>query len=137
LEWGADFNRNGLLDTSEVNNVLTRYICNGAQGPQGEQGARGLQGERGPQGNTGQIGPEGPPGPGVTLVTNKTVSHLSVAFSGCTASTIRAITSNTFAFAGPCNVAVHRYCAANGYKTGFGPFEYEVTNGLVAFACVK
>jgi hypothetical protein len=41
LELGADANRNGVLDASEVDWTLTRYLCNGAQGPQGIQGPRG------------------------------------------------------------------------------------------------
>jgi hypothetical protein len=47
MEYGIDANSNGTLDLSEVNNTLTKYVCNGAIGA---QGAQGVQGEVGPQG---------------------------------------------------------------------------------------
>jgi hypothetical protein len=47
IEYGIDANSNGILDVSEVNNTLTKYVCNGAVGAQGPQG---IQGEVGPQG---------------------------------------------------------------------------------------
>jgi hypothetical protein len=50
VEFGADVNSNGTLDTGEVNASLTRYICNGAQGPQGVQGPQGPQGSSGASG---------------------------------------------------------------------------------------
>jgi uncharacterized protein (TIGR02145 family) len=39
MEYGIDANSNGTLDLSEVNNTLTKYVCNGAIGAQGPQGA--------------------------------------------------------------------------------------------------
>lgn len=36
LEVGLDANSNNLLETGEINNSLTRYICNGATGPAGK-----------------------------------------------------------------------------------------------------
>jgi uncharacterized protein (TIGR02145 family) len=42
IETGLDANSNGVLDPSEVNTSLTRYICNGATGAIGPQGPAGL-----------------------------------------------------------------------------------------------
>jgi hypothetical protein len=53
IEYGIDANTNGVLDLSEVNNILTKYICNGAVGEQGPQGIQGLTGATGPQGAIG------------------------------------------------------------------------------------
>jgi hypothetical protein len=50
MEYGVDANSNGTLDVGEVNNTLTKYVCNGSVGPQGPQG---LTGAIGPQGETG------------------------------------------------------------------------------------
>lgn len=50
MEYGIDANSSGTLDLSEVNNTLTKYVCNGAVGAQGQQG---IQGEVGPQGMPG------------------------------------------------------------------------------------
>ncbi|QRN98465.1 collagen-like protein [Archangium violaceum] len=44
LELGADSNRNGVLDISEVDWTLTKYLCNGVQGLQGPQGPPGPTG---------------------------------------------------------------------------------------------
>jgi uncharacterized protein (TIGR02145 family) len=38
VEAGQDANNNGVLDASEVNASLTRFVCNGAIGPQGPEG---------------------------------------------------------------------------------------------------
>ena len=54
VEAGQDANNNGVLDASEVNASLTRYVCNGAAG---------VAGPAGPQGATGVAGPQGPAGP--------------------------------------------------------------------------
>lgn len=64
LQSGLDSNRDGILQTSEVQQ--TGIICNGAQGntgPQGPQGPQGNTGPQGPQGNTGPQGPQGNTGP--------------------------------------------------------------------------
>ncbi|MBN9294717.1 MAG: hypothetical protein J0G96_12140 [Flavobacteriia bacterium] len=45
VEYGLDANNNGTLDAVEVNALLTRYICNGAQGTQGIQGNPGTNGQ--------------------------------------------------------------------------------------------
>jgi collagen type I/II/III/V/XI/XXIV/XXVII alpha len=69
VEVGLDANSNSVLDTSEVNATLTKYICNGAVGAQGQQGltgaqgAQGLQGLTGPAGTNGINGAVGPQGP--------------------------------------------------------------------------
>jgi hypothetical protein len=59
LEYGLDVNVNGILDASEINSLLTKYVCNGATGATGLQGPAGAQG---PQGLTGAAGPQGPAG---------------------------------------------------------------------------
>jgi len=43
MEYGIDANSNGTLELSEVNNTLTKYVCNGAVGEQGPQGLAGSQ----------------------------------------------------------------------------------------------
>ena len=59
VEVGLDANTNGLLDTSEVNATLTKYVCNGVTGTTGAQGVAGNNGENGPQGAIGPAGPQG------------------------------------------------------------------------------
>ena len=39
IEVGEDTNADGILDTDEVNDVLTRYVCNGTDGEDGEGGS--------------------------------------------------------------------------------------------------
>ena len=66
VEVGLDTNSNGVLDASEVNTALTKYICNGAvgaTGTQGIQGVAGTNGAQGPQGIQGVAGANGPQGP--------------------------------------------------------------------------
>lgn len=53
LELGADANRNSVLDITEVDWTLTKYLCNGGAGPQGPKGDRG-----GFAGCTLRIGPK-------------------------------------------------------------------------------
>jgi hypothetical protein len=58
VEAGLDANGNGVLDATEVNASLTRFICNGAagtQGPAGPIGATGPQGPAGPSGSGGFV----------------------------------------------------------------------------------
>lgn len=62
VEVGLDANSNGVLDASEVNATLTKYICNGAVGAQGIAGTNGAIGAQGPIGLTGSTGPAGPQG---------------------------------------------------------------------------
>ncbi len=65
VEVGLDANSNGILDASEINTTLTKYICNGldgATGPQGVAGTNGATGPQGVQGVAGDIGPQGPAG---------------------------------------------------------------------------
>ncbi len=96
----------------------------GPQGPPGVQGIPGPQGPVGPQGVPGPQGPVGPPGPGAKVISTK-LSALTAMHSACNSSTIDSV----------CRTSVHRYCARNGYVTGFGPVEYSGTD--VAFSCVK
>jgi hypothetical protein len=56
IEYGLDANNNGILDLSEINATLTKYVCNGATGATGASGATGPTGATGPQGL------QGPPG---------------------------------------------------------------------------
>jgi hypothetical protein len=70
LEYGLDANNNGVLDLSEINAGLTKFVCNGATGAQGIQGIQGSQGVQGLVGATGPQGPQGPIGQtGATGVT--------------------------------------------------------------------
>jgi hypothetical protein len=41
MEYGKDENSNGVLDALEIDNSLTRFVCNGATGSQGPQGPAG------------------------------------------------------------------------------------------------
>ena len=68
IEVGEDINADGILDTDEVDDSLTRYVCNGVdgedgavgpQGIQGIQGDTGAQGLKGDKGDTGAVGPQG------------------------------------------------------------------------------
>ena len=78
IEYGLDANNNGVLDVSEINTSLTKYVCNGAvgpsgaSGPQGAQGIQGIQGVAGPTGATGAQGPIGLTGPQGVAGTNGT-----------------------------------------------------------------
>ena len=63
IEYGLDANSNGVLDATEINATLTKYVCNGAQGPTGLQGATGPQGLQGLQGTPGATGATGLQGP--------------------------------------------------------------------------
>jgi hypothetical protein len=68
VEYGLDANGNGILDASEINATLTKYVCNGsvgaigATGPQGPIGLTGPAGATGPQGPIGLTGPAGATG---------------------------------------------------------------------------
>ncbi|MEN9339867.1 MAG: hypothetical protein RIQ62_1179, partial [Bacteroidota bacterium] len=64
LEYGLDINNNGVLDATEINASLTKYVCNGATG------ATGVTGPQGPIGLTGAVGPQGPTGANGTNGTN-------------------------------------------------------------------
>jgi hypothetical protein len=75
VEYGLDANSNGVLDATEINATLTKYVCNGpsgASGPQGATGATGATGPAGATGVTGQTGATGPAGPAGTNGTNGT-----------------------------------------------------------------
>ena len=100
IEIGLDANANNVLDASEINASLTRYVCNGltgatgAQGPQGltgaigATGATGAQGPAGPQGLTGATGPAGPQGPqGLTGATGATGAQGPQGLTGATGAT--------------------------------------------------
>ncbi|ATB39566.1 hypothetical protein CYFUS_005010 [Cystobacter fuscus] len=109
----------------------------GPQGPKGDTGPQGVQGIPGPQGPKGDTGPQGLkgdtgaqglqgiPGPGARVFSTP-FSTLTSVVSSCTPTAVMDLA---------CRSAVHRYCARNGYATGFGPFEHGAGN--VAFACVK
>ena len=42
VEYGIDSNNNGVLDNSEINSALTKYVCNGLTGAKGETGHSAL-----------------------------------------------------------------------------------------------
>lgn len=109
------------------------YLLTMSTGPNVEQNdsfdmTLGTQGPPGPQGPKGDTGQQGPPGPGATVLV-RDISVLTAIHPSCTLSSIHQTMY--------CNTSVHRYCARNGYKTGFGPFEYNLTTSDVGFACVK
>lgn len=56
IEYGLDANSNGILDVSEINATLTKYVCNGAQGTPGSQNAWSLTGNAGTNPATNFIG---------------------------------------------------------------------------------
>jgi len=56
IEVGEDANADGILDTDEVDDSLTRYICNGLDG---QDGSDGQDGAAGPQGVAGVNGSSG------------------------------------------------------------------------------
>ncbi len=62
LEYGLDANTNGILDLSEINASLTKYVCNGSAGATGPQGSTGPTGATGSQGQIGLTGPQGTAG---------------------------------------------------------------------------
>jgi hypothetical protein len=75
VESGLDANNNGILDATEVNALLTSYVCNGLAG------AQGIQGLPGPTGAQGATGPAGTNGTAVLYgATNPTAA---TAFDGC------------------------------------------------------
>lgn len=53
IQFGADLNGNGLLDSGEQDPSRDAYLCNGARGPTGAKGDQGVQGPTGPQGPQG------------------------------------------------------------------------------------
>ncbi|HVG63016.1 MAG TPA: collagen-like protein [Hyalangium sp.] len=67
---GADADRDGTLDDSEIDAALTRYVCNGAQGLQGATGDTGATGSQGPQGAQGPQGPQGQEGLATLVLTS-------------------------------------------------------------------
>ena len=44
IEVGEDVNANGVLDPDEIDNSLTKYICNGEDGEDGQDGSGGISG---------------------------------------------------------------------------------------------
>ena len=63
IEYGLDANNNGILELSEINATLTKYVCNGAVGATGPIGLTGLTGATGATGPIGPIGLTGATGP--------------------------------------------------------------------------
>jgi hypothetical protein len=59
VEYGLDVNSNNVLDATEINATLTKYICNGPTGLIGATGAQGIQGVAGTVGATGATGAAG------------------------------------------------------------------------------
>jgi hypothetical protein len=56
IEYGLDANSNGILDASEINVTLTKYVCNGEQGTPGSQNTWSLTGNTGTSLSTNFIG---------------------------------------------------------------------------------
>ena len=59
IEVGEDTNADGILDASEIDDSLTRYVCNGENGQDGAQGPQGFQGPPGTDGAQGPVGSGG------------------------------------------------------------------------------
>ena len=78
IEYGLDANSNGILDVSEINATLTKYVCNGAVGLTGAVGASGAQGIQGIAGLTGATGAQGPAG----LLTSGTTAGNTTYWNG-------------------------------------------------------
>jgi hypothetical protein len=53
VEYGLDANNNSILDLSEIDASVTKYICNGAVGAIGATGAQGPAGSNGTNGTNG------------------------------------------------------------------------------------
>jgi len=70
VEYGLDVNSNNVLDVSEINATLTKYVCNGTAGATGETGSQGVAGPTGAQGLIGLTGPQGLQGIAGTNGTN-------------------------------------------------------------------
>lgn len=62
LEFGIDADGDGVLQTTEIDNTLTQYVCNGADGATGATGPQGPAGADGVDGATGAQGPAGADG---------------------------------------------------------------------------
>jgi hypothetical protein len=133
VEWGTDFNRNGVLDTSEVNNSVTRYVCNGAQGPQGVQGATGPQGPMGPVGPQGVPGPQGEkgdpgiPGPGTLY---------SCSYRTGANSTAKSFSSGSWAMCDAGELAVGGACTIQGTASAGTSGVISTKDGRYAYACI-
>ncbi|MFL5353066.1 hypothetical protein [Archangium sp.] len=59
VQVGPDANRNGTLDTTEVVDSFTQYVCHGAKGLDGAAGANGTNGTNGKDGTNGTNGKDG------------------------------------------------------------------------------
>jgi hypothetical protein len=139
LEYGIDANSNGVLDVSEINATLTKYVCNGLTGATGAQGIQGLPGQDGAPGTAGQNGilPNGavagntPYWNGTTWVTNSSNifnngSHVGIGTSSPNVSAITDISSNTQGFLLPRMTAVERNNILNPAN---GLFIFNLTTG--------
>ena len=113
VQTGIDVNRNGKLDTDEVD--VSEAVCHGAPGVDGTAGSPGPQGAPGADGAAGPPGSQGAPGvDGTATVIIYFELGLSFAIpedavAGASAGTIHALTSNespvTFAEAEPPSAA--------------------------------
>jgi len=115
FEAGLDTNNNAYLDSWEVDSRLTYSVCHGTRGPAGP-GAVPLQVD---------------------------LTELSIAeplgHPNCNINTIAYYMSppGTVYFPSTCTAAVFRYCKKIGYKSGFGPQEYNKFTGKVDLTCVN
>jgi len=62
IEAGLDSNKNGVLDTEEIDDSQTQYVCNGTDGADGEKGDQGAKGDKGANGANGANGEKGDQG---------------------------------------------------------------------------
>ena len=114
IEYGLDANNNGVLDVTEINATLTKYICNGVIGATGSQGPIGLTGSFGVSGSFGNtIYYNGTDWVAASNI-NNTGSRISVNNSGIAAdaSAILDVSSSTNGFLMPRMTSTQRTAIA-------------------------
>ena len=137
LEYGLDINSNGILDLSEVNSLLTKYVCNGAVGSTGTQGPAGLTGPQGPAGAlpTGTVNQtlrhDGSTWQANSLITN-TASNVGIGTTNPNSSAILSVNSTTQGILLPTMTQSQRNLIATP-ATGLLVFQTDNTPGFYYF----
>jgi hypothetical protein len=137
LEYGLDGNSNGILEISEVNSSLTKYVCNGAIGATGAQGPIGLSGPQGPAGTlpSGTINQtfrhDGSTWVANSLITN-TGTNVGIGTTNPNSSAILNVNSTTQGILLPTMTLVQRN-SINSPATGLLVFQTDNTPGFYYF----
>jgi hypothetical protein len=137
LEYGLDGNSNGILEISEVNSSLTKYVCNGAIGATGAQGPSGLIGPQGPTGTlpSGTINQtfrhDGSTWVANSLITN-TGTNVGIGTTNPNSSAILNVNSTTQGILLPTMTLVQRN-SINSPATGLLVFQTDNTPGFYYF----